>query len=84
MQINKRSEVRDFTSIGAMDLSQNQMGFELNGSLFSYGGDSRAFLERIFNQEYQGRFGKGWDAYVRECGKEIKFVDKVIATGGRG
>jgi hypothetical protein len=60
------------------------MGFEMNGSLFTYGGDQRGFLERISTQEYQGRFEKGWEAYISQCAKEVKFVDQVLATGGRG
>jgi hypothetical protein len=42
------SKFREFTSIGAIDQAENGMGFELNGALFSYGGDQRGFLERIF------------------------------------
>jgi hypothetical protein len=81
---NSSNQFKDFTSIGAIDLAENGMGFELNGSLFTYGGDQRAFLERISTQEYQGRFERGWDAYIAQCTKEIDFVDQVIATGGRG
>ena len=78
------SNFREFTSIGAIDLKENGMGFELNGSLFTYGGDQRGFLERVSTQEYQGRFERGWEAYISQCAKEIQFVDQVLATGGRG
>ena len=80
---NKR-EFRDFTSIGAIDLVENGMGFELNGGVFAYGGDKRGYLERITTQEYQGRFEKGWESYINNSAKEIAFVDEVLATGGRG
>lgn len=81
---NTDNQYREFTSIGAIDLKENDMGFELNGSLFTYGGDQRGFLERISTQEYQGRFERGWEAYISQCAKEIQFVDQVLATGGRG
>lgn len=75
---------RDFTSIGAITTNETGIAFEFNGAVFQYGADQRSFLERLSNQEYQGRFEQGWDAYVNECSKELDFVDQVLATGGRG
>jgi hypothetical protein len=75
---------RDFTSIGAISPNETGIAFEFNGAVFQYGADQRSFLERLCNQEYQGRFEQGWDNYVNECGKELDFVDQVLATGGRG
>ena len=75
---------RDFTSIGAIAQNETGIAFEFNGAVFQYGADQRSFLERLCNQEYQGRFEQGWDSYVNECSKELDFVDQVLATGGRG
>lgn len=84
MTYTANGQFKDFTSLGAIDQTENDMQFELNGSQFTYGEDPRAFMERISTQEYQGRFEKGWEAYITQCTKEISFVDQVLATGGRG